>query len=102
MVQRAEERYKPYSEVDMILASKNLDVQTSPTEEAQDAHDDLKFIKEEADQFYQGLQQQQQQQLQDAAKEAVRVLEQDIPDWNNQLYDDISHTLWALDYLKNR
>ena len=91
MVQKAEERYKPYSEVDMILASKNLDDAdfTQLRKEAQDAHDDLKFIKEEADQFYQGLQQQQQQQLQDAAKEAVRVLEQDIPDWNNQLYDDI-------------
>lgn len=91
MVQKAEERYKPYSEVDMILASKNLDDAdfTQLRKEAQDAHDDLKFIKEEADQFYQGLQQQQQQQLQDAAKEAVRVLEQDIPEWNNQLYDDI-------------
>ena len=90
MVQKAEERYKPYSEVDMILASKNLDVQTSPScARSQDAHDDLKFIKEEADQFYKGLQQQQQQQLQDAAKEAVRVLEADIPEWNNQLYDDI-------------
>ena len=91
MVQKAEERYKPYSEVDMILASKNLDDAdfTQLRKEAQDAHDDLKFIKEEADQFYKGLQQQQQQQLQDAAKEAVRVLEQDIPDWNNQLYDDI-------------
>lgn len=91
MVQKAEERYKPYSEVDMILASKNLDDAdfTQLRKEAQDAHDDLKFIKEEADQFYKGLQQQQQQQLQDAAKEAVRVLEQEIPDWNNQLYDDI-------------
>ena len=78
MVQKAEERYKPYSEVDMILASKNLDDAdfTQLRKEAQDAHDDLKFIKEEADQFYKGLQQQQQQQLQDAAKEAVRVLEQ--------------------------
>ena len=91
MVQKAEERYKPYSEVDMILASKNLDDAdfTQLRKEAQDAHDDLKFIKEEADQFYKGLQQQQQQQLQDAAKEAVRVLEADIPEWNNQLYDDI-------------
>ena len=91
MVQKAEERYKPYSEVDMILASKNLDDAdfTELRKEAQDAHDDLKFIKEEADQFYKGLQQQQQQQLQDAAKEAVRVLEADIPEWNNQLYDDI-------------
>ena len=91
MVQQAEERYKPYSEVDMILASKNLDDAdfAQLRKEAQAAHDDLKFIKEEADNFYTGLQQQQQQQLQEAAKEAVRVLEQDIPEWSNQLYDDI-------------
>ena len=91
MVQKAEERYKPYSEVDMILASKNLDDAdfAQLRKEAQDASDDLKFIKEEADQFYQGLQQERQAQMQEAAKEAVRVLEQDIPDWNNQLYDDI-------------
>ena len=75
MVQKAEERYKPYSEVDMILASKNLDDAdfTQLRKEAQDAHDDLKFIKEEADQFYKGLQQQQQQQLQDAAKKKLFV-----------------------------
>ena len=91
MVQKAEERYKPYSEVDMILASKQLDDAdfSQLRKEAQEAHDDLKFIKEEADDFYKGMQQQQQQQLQEAAKEAVRVLEKDVPEWNNQLYDDI-------------
>jgi hypothetical protein len=91
MVQKAEERYQPYSEVDMILASKNLDDAdfTQLRKEAQDAHNDLKFIKEEANQFYDGLKQQQQAAMQDAAKEAVKVLEQDVPDWNNQLYDDI-------------
>lgn len=91
MVQKAEERYQPYSEVDMILASKNLDDAdfTQLRKEAQDAHNDLKFIKEEANSFYDGLKQQQQAAMQDAAKEAVKVLEQDVPDWNNQLYDDI-------------
>jgi len=91
MVQKAEERYQPYSEVDMILASKNLDDAdfTQLRKEAQDAYNDLKFIKEEANQFYDGLKHQQQAKMQDAAKEAVKVLEQDIPEWNNQLYDDI-------------
>jgi hypothetical protein len=91
MVQKAEERYQPYSEVDMILASKNLDDAdfAQLRKEAQDAHNDLKFIKEEANSFYDGLKQQQQAAMQDAAKEAVKVLEQDIPEWNNQLYDDI-------------
>jgi hypothetical protein len=53
MVQKAEERYQPYSEVDMILASKNLDDAdfTQLRKEAQDAHNDLKFIKEEASQL---------------------------------------------------
>lgn len=91
MVQKAEERYQPYSEVDMILASKNLDDAdfTQLRKEAQDAHNDLKFIKEEANNFYDGLKQQQQAQMQEAAKDAVKVLEQDVPDWSNQLYDDI-------------
>ena len=70
---------------------------TSPTgKEAQEAHDDLKFIKEEADNFYKGMQQQQQQQLQEAAKEAVRVLEQDIPDGTTNMTTS-GHTLSGLD-----
>lgn len=91
MVEKAEARWKPYSEVDMILASKNMDDAdfAQLRREAQDAHDEMTFIKEEADKFYQDLQAQQQQQLQAAAKEAVKVLEQDIPDWSNALYDDI-------------
>ena len=44
---------------------------------------------EETDSFFGDLRNQQQQQLQEAAREAVKVLESDIPDWSNQLYDDI-------------
>ena len=35
------------------------------------------------------MQQQAQVALQEQAREAVKVLQQEIPDWNNQLYDDI-------------
>lgn len=91
MLQQAEERYKPYSEVDMLLASKSMDDAdfAQLRKEAQDAHDDLKFLREETDSFFGDLRNQQQQQLQEAAREAVKVLESDIPDWSNQLYDDI-------------
>jgi len=91
MLQQAEERYKPYAEVDMLLASKSMDDAdfAQLRKEAQTAADDLKFLQEEADGFFQELQQQQTAQLRQAAQEAVKVLEQDIPDWNDQLYDDI-------------
>ena len=91
LVQQAEERYKPYSEVDMLLASKSMEDAdfAQLRKEAQDAADNLKFVKEEADAFYKDIQNQRQQQLQEAATNAVKVLQEQIPDWNNQLYDDI-------------
>ena len=91
LVQQAEERYKPYSEVDMLLASKSMEDAdfAQLRKEAQDAADNLKFVKEEADAFYKDIQNQRQQQMQEAATNAVKVLQEQIPDWNNQLYDDI-------------
>ena len=91
LVEQAEQRYKPYSEVDMLLASKSMEDAdfAQLRKEAQEAADNLKFVKEEADAFYKDIQTQQQQQLQEAASNAVKVLQEQIPDWNNQLYDDI-------------
>ena len=91
MLEQAEARYKPYAEVDFLVASKQMSDEDFALlrKEAQQAQDDLKFLKEEADSFYQGLQQQQQEQLQTAARDAVKVLQEDIPDWSNKLYDDI-------------
>jgi len=91
MLEQAEARYKPYADVDMLVASKQMDDAdfAQLRKEAQQASEDLKFLREEADSFYSELQQQHQQELQTAAREAVKVLETDIPDWSNQLYDDI-------------
>jgi hypothetical protein len=91
MIKKAEERYKPYKEVDMLLASKTM----SDTDfaqlrkEAQAAHDDLNFLTKEADGLYKDLQEQQKVALQNAAKECVQVLQDNIPDWSNSLYNDI-------------
>jgi len=91
MLEKAQERYKPYSEVDMLVASKsmNTDDFAQLRKEAQAAADDVKFLSEEADAFYKQIQSEQQQALQSQAREAVKVLQEDIPEWSNSLYDDI-------------
>ena len=91
MLEAARERYKPYSEVDMLVAAKAMETEdfAALRKEAEAAHKELKFLEEEADAFYSEIQNQQQQQLQKAAQECVKVLQDDIPGWNNQLYNDI-------------
>lgn len=91
MLSRAQERYKPYSEVDMLVASKQMDAEsfTALRSEAKQAEDDLKFLSEEADQFYSFVKQQQAESKQSEAKECIKVLQREIPDWNNDLYNDI-------------
>ena len=85
LIEKAEAKWKPYSEVDLHIASKTMDDAdfAQLRKEAQDAADDLKFLREEANNYYGEMQQQQQMALQKQAQEAVKVLEKDIPDWNN-------------------
>jgi len=91
MLSRAQERYKPYSEVDMLVASKQMtaDDFTALRAEARQAEEDLKFLSEEADNFYGYVKQQQGDSLKQQATECIKVLQQDVPDWNNDLYNDI-------------
>jgi hypothetical protein len=91
LIQQAEERARPYEEVDMMLASKQLSDGdfAQLRKEAKDAQDNLKFVKEEADSYFRDLQQQQQAQLREQATEAVKTLQETIPDWSNNLYNDI-------------
>lgn len=91
LLQQAEERAKPYQEVDMMLASKQLsdDDFAALRKEAKDAEDNLKFIKEEADSYFTDLQQQQQAQMREQAAQSVKTLQETIPDWSNALYNDI-------------
>ena len=91
MLSRAEERFKPYSEVDMLLASKTMDAEdfAALRKEAQAASEDVRFLREEADSYYGELQQQHQAAQKQAATEAVKVLQEAIPDWSNETYADI-------------
>lgn len=91
MLERAEAAYKPYADVDMLVASKTMDAEdfAALRKEAQEAETNLKFLKEEADTFYGEIKQQQEQQLQEQAQQAVKTLQEVIPDWSNDLYNSI-------------
>ena len=75
----------------MLVASKTMDDAdfAALRKEAQQAHDDVRFLREEADNFYGEIQQQQQAAQKEAAREAVKVLQENIPEWSNEMYNDI-------------
>jgi hypothetical protein len=91
MLEKANERWKPYSEVDMLVAAKAMETEdfAALRKEAEEAFNDLKFLEQEADAFYTSVKEQQQAQLQEAAKECVKALSEEIPNWDNKLYNDI-------------
>lgn len=91
LLERAEARAKPYSEVDMLVASRQMDADdfAKLRAESKDAESDLKFLREEADAFYRGAQDQQAKLHQQAASECVKVLQAQMPEWSNDVYNDI-------------
>lgn len=91
MLEKAQAKFKPYQEVDMLVASKTMSTEdfAQLRKEYKEVEDEYKFLTEEANVFYKDLQNQQQAQLQAAAKECVKVLQEEVPNWSNQLYNDI-------------
>jgi len=86
-------------EIDVVVAGeskkvsltnlKRLAGQEASLTQKSHAFNDLKFLNEEADTFYNDIKQQQKTAMQDAAKDCVSKLQEELPDWSNKLYDDI-------------
>jgi hypothetical protein len=91
LMERAEARYKPYADIDMLVASRQMDPETFAQlrQDAKQAEDDLTFLKEESGQLVSKAQQENQQLTKQAAAEFVKVLEEQLPDWGNELYGEI-------------
>jgi len=91
LLERAEARNKPYDEIDMLVASRQMSVEdfASLRREAKEAGDDLSFLKEESQQFYGEARKQHEAQQAASAKECITTLQDKIPDWSNDLYNDI-------------
>ena len=91
LLNQANEAYKPYAEIDMLVASKTMTDEEFQAlrKDASSAASNLKFLQEEADQFYAEMREQQATAMQEQAKNAVKVLEAQIEGWSNDLYNDI-------------
>lgn len=91
LLERAQARVKPYQEVDMLVASRQMspDDFAAFREQAKAAEEDLKFLQQEANQFYENAQKQMAEQRQNAAQECVKVLQDKLPDWGDELYNSI-------------
>lgn len=91
LVKRAEERWKPYSEVDYLVAQTQLSAEDFATlrAEAKAAYDDHVFLTQELNNHGQQVQAQQIVVNHEVAKAAIETLTRDIPNWNQKLYDDI-------------
>lgn len=91
MLDRAEKQWEPYSKVDMLIAAKQMSDEdfAQLRNEARVAEDNLKFLKEESNSFYDSFKQDQVKQQQMQAQECIKVLSADVPDWSNELYNSI-------------
>ena len=91
LLERAEARFKPYADIDMLVASRQMDPDTFAQlrQDAKQAEEDLTFLKEESNTLVSQQQQQFAEQSKEAAANCVQVLQEQLPDWGNELYSDI-------------
>lgn len=94
LVQRAADRYKPFSEIDMLVASKEMSSEdfAAVRSEATAAYADLQFLTEELQGAVAQAQHMQQQDFNARAQECIQVLsdpEKGIKGWNQNLYNEI-------------
>lgn len=89
--ERAAQKWEPFSKIDMLVASKQLDADqfAALRQEANAAYEEFRFVSEEADKFIKEAESARQEQLKVAATEAVKVLKEAIPNWSPSLYDSI-------------
>lgn len=96
LLERAEARFKPFSEIDFLLAAKELSAEdyTNLRTAATAAYEDVQFLKQNLNGFMQEVQTKQQGELVTQAKEAIKVLsgpteKGGIEGWSEKLYDEI-------------
>ena len=91
LMEKAQERYKPYAEVDMLVAAKTMsdDDFMQLRRESQMAKEDLDFFTQEASQYATQIKNDYQKRLQEEASKSIKVLKERVPDWSQNLYNDV-------------
>jgi hypothetical protein len=91
MLERAEERFRPFENIDWMVAQQKLEPEefSALREEAREALSHINFLKSEADEVVKTVRAEQQAEFVKQAKEAITILERDIPGWNRDVYRDV-------------
>lgn len=94
MVERARANFEPYAKIDYLQAQQRLTPEdfAALRQDAQAAHETLKYLEGELDTFIKDAHERTQSDLKAKAKEAITTLsdpEKGIPGWSNALYDEI-------------
>lgn len=96
LLDRAQARFAPYAKIDFLLAAQQLapEEYTALRNEAQAAHNDVKFLESEVNGIVKQISERSQSTLVEQAKAAIKVLGGDPKDggiegWGEKLYDDI-------------
>lgn len=91
LLEKAEARFAPFENIDWLVAQQRLtpDEFAALRREAKDAYDEIQFIRNETDSVLSELEVQKSRMRTEAAREAIKVLERDIPGWNRELYSKV-------------
>lgn len=94
LLEKARERFKPYAEIDWLVAAQQLspDELTALRTEARKASEDLQFLGTELDGVMRKADHERQQSLRKQAAAAIEYLKDEktgIKGWSDKVYDDI-------------
>lgn len=94
LVQRAEAAYKPYADIDYLVASKNMSTEdfSALREAAKEAHDNLQFLTQELGGVLHKQAEDEQKSFIARSQETIRILsdpETGIKGWGQPLYQEI-------------
>lgn len=91
MYQKAAEKAKPYEGIDLFKASRELEPEEFDAIRAEmnRAVEEKKFFEQELNGFLGKLREQQEAYIRQQAGLAIQALKQNIPNWNDNLYDEV-------------
>ena len=91
LLERARHKAQPFAQVDFAIAAKELDNESYSAlkSEAQRTFEEVRFLEQELGAFMQAVERQKVQELQVQARETVKVLEKEIPNWSDELYNNM-------------
>jgi hypothetical protein len=91
LIAKAEERFAPFAEIDWMIAQQRLtpDEFSALRTEARAAQTDLNFLNTEANSVLETIRTERQQANTATAQETIKVMEKDVPGWNQDVYNKV-------------